>query len=444
MITETTPLTLAEAGRVGADPVAPDGFVNTHQSSWFRVGRAAALAAVLAVGAVAAIVSGSGVPGVVLARAPLGEGRNRVHRVDEVGGVPEERSSETRVELRAHSVPRLGELLEERTEAAEEKPMVTKTDDIGDEAAVEIDDDVSAAAIAETADLGALRTESAEDVSSVSVTATEKASNLGQASRYCANAFSAPKKVGSVDESRISLTMHGILKYADSIYVLCTDMCDSLVVPTELADRVTMVDGYKVDECGGYGEAPHWEKASRAHRAAMFDAFRDSNTNVVGILEQDTEGDSEVTWQQNDWYSFDGALRRDEWSLFRLSYRPYDFEKGRDARLGEPDTACPPQCACDKYTDKICMVRSAGCVMQSADAYFVHRRAMKAMVPELGKGLVIDYHVFKQMPNQFFLTPAVARQTSFSYGPDIISEEDGKTSVRVFMEKCQRDVSWTE
>jgi hypothetical protein len=33
----------------------------------------------------------------------------------------------------------------------------------------------------------------------------------------------------------------------------------------------------------------------------------------------------------------------------------------------------------------------------------------------------------------------VARQTSYSYGPDYITVEDGKESVRVFLEKCRRE-----
>jgi hypothetical protein len=33
----------------------------------------------------------------------------------------------------------------------------------------------------------------------------------------------------------------------------------------------------------------------------------------------------------------------------------------------------------------------------------------------------------------------VARQTSYSYGPDYITVEDGKESVSVFLEKCRRE-----
>jgi hypothetical protein len=76
--------------------------------------------------------------------------------------------------------------------------------------------------------------------------------------------------------------------------------------------------------------------------------------------------------------------------------------------------------------------------MMSSDAYFVHRRAVSAMVPQLGARQVIDYHVLKNTPNQLFLAPAVARQTSYSYGPDFITVADGKDSVRVFLEKCKR------
>jgi len=235
--------------------------------------------------------------------------------------------------------------------------------------------------------------------------------------------------------------MNGILKYADRIYLLCTDMCDSLVVPSELAEKVTLVDGYAIDACGGYGDdVRHWEKASLAHKAAMQDAFdADPDVNVLAILEQDTEGDGDVNWSNDDWVRLGEALERQDWNTLRLSYRPYDFEKGRDARLGEPGVACPAECACDALADKLCMMRSSGCAMQSSDAYFVHRRAVAAMVPQLGARRVIDYHVFKDTPNQLFVAPAVARQTSYSYGPDYITVEDGKESVRVFLEKCRRE-----
>jgi hypothetical protein len=261
------------------------------------------------------------------------------------------------------------------------------------------------------------------------------------ATRYCAEAFTAPTRVGSLSESRISVTMNGILKYADRIYVLCTDMCDSLVMPSELAEKVTLVDGYAIDACGGYGDdVRHWEKASLMHKAAMQDAFdADPDVDVLAILEQDTEGDGDVNWSNDDWVRLGEALERQDWNTLRLSYRPYDFEKGRDARLGEPGVACPAECACDALADKLCMMRSSGCAMQSSDAYFVHRRAVAAMVPQLGARRVIDYHVFKDTPNQLFLAPAVARQTSYSYGPDYITVEDGKESVRVFLEKCRRE-----
>jgi len=235
--------------------------------------------------------------------------------------------------------------------------------------------------------------------------------------------------------------MNGILKYADRIYVLCTDMCDSLVMPSELAEKVTLVDGYAIDACGGYGDdVRHWEKASLMHKAAMQDAFdADPELDVLAILEQDTEGDGAVNWSNDDWVRLGEALERQDWNTLRLSYRPYDFEKGRDARLGEPGVACPAECACDALADKLCMMRSSGCAMQSSDAYFVHRRAVAAMVPQLGARRVIDYHVFKDTPNQLFLAPAVAFQTSYSYGPDYITVEDGKESVSVFLEKCRRE-----
>ena len=60
--------------------------------------------------------------------------------------------------------------------------------------------------------------------------------------------------------------MAGVLKYADRIYVLCTDECGTLVLPEDwglnLEDKVVMVNGYEFDQCNGvYAALPHWQKA---------------------------------------------------------------------------------------------------------------------------------------------------------------------------------------
>ena len=511
---ELTPLTLAEAGRVGTtDPESLDGCRETEtassRSSWSRASRAAALAAVLAVGAIAALASGGIGGGVALASAPLGAGRNRVHQVEET------REAQTSGLAPEVERPRLGEPEAEAEEAAvtAEGETLAANEDAGDALVEEVVEETVEEAVPEEAVEEAFPEEAApeeaveeafpeeavpeetfeetvpeetipeetvpeetvpeetvpeeaveEDASEETVSPTEEAREsptdspssstslstpssaaLGSfssaATRYCAEAFTAPTRFGSLSESRVSVTMNGILKYADRIYLLCTDMCDSLVVPSELAEKVTLVDGYAIDACGGYGDdVRHWEKASLAHKAAMQDAFdADPDVNVLAILEQDTEGDGDVNWSNDDWVRLGEALERQDWNTLRLSYRPYDFEKGRDARLGEPGVACPAECACDALADKLCMMRSSGCAMQSSDAYFVHRRAVAAMVPQLGARRVIDYHVFKDTPNQLFVAPAVARQTSYSYGPDYITVEDGKESVRVFLEKCRRE-----
>ena len=459
---ELTPLTLAEAGRVGTtDPESLDGCRETEtassRSSWSRASRAAALAAVLAVGAIAALASGGIGGGVALASAPLGAGRNRVHQVEET------REAQTSGLAPEVERPRLGEPEAEAEEAAvtAEGEKLAANEDAGDalleevvEETVEeavpeeaVEEDASEETVSPTKEARESPADSPSSSTSLSTSSSASPSSaaLGSfssaATRYCAEAFTAPTRFGSLSESRVSVTMNGILKYADRIYLLCTDMCDSLVVPSELAEKVTLVDGYAIDACGGYGDdVRHWEKASLAHKAAMQDAFdADPDVNVLAILEQDTEGDGDVNWSNDDWVRLGEALERQDWNTLRLSYRPYDFEKGRDARLGEPSVACPAECACDVLADKLCMMRSSGCAMQSSDAYFVHRRAVAAMVPQLGARRVIDYHVFKDTPNQLFVAPAVARQTSYSYGPDYITVEDGKESVRVFLEKCRRE-----
>ena len=456
---ELTPLTLAEAGRVCATDL--DGCRETTQiasSSWSRASRAAALAAVLAVGAIATLASGGFGGGVAVASVPLGAGRNHVYQVEETR---EAQASGLAPEVER---PRIGE---PEAEAEAENPAVNAEEDASDakdgvedapvdeavEKTVEEDDAFSEASVSSTEEIqNAGATEEAQESPAAEEEAAEKEATsespsslamLGSfsptATRYCAEAFTAPARVGSLEETRISITMKGILKYADRIYVLCTDMCDALVMPSELADKVTMVDGYAIDACGGYGDdIRHWEKASLAHKAAMQDAFDDASVNVIAILEQDTEGDPEVDWSASDWAALGAALEGERWNTLRMSYRPYDFEIGRAARLGEPGVACPAECACDVLADKLCVMRASGCAMQSSDAYFVHRRAVAAMEAQLGAKRVIDYHVFRDTPNQLFLAPAVARQTSYSYAPDFITVEDGKASVRAFLEKCRR------
>lgn len=484
---ELTPLTLAEAGRVGTtDPESLDGCRETEttssRSSWSRASRAAALAAVLAVGAIAALASGVG-GGVALASAPLGAGRNRVHEVEETreaqtsGLAPEverPRLGEPEAEAEEAAVTAEGETLDANEDAGDalvEEVVEETVEEVVPEEAVDetvpeetvpeeavpeetfdetvpeetVEEDASEETVSPTEEARESPAEEASTSLSTSSSDSPSSAALGSfssaATRYCAEAFTAPTRVGSLSESRISVTMNGILKYADRIYVLCTDMCDSLVMPSELAEKVTLVDGYAIDACGGYGDdVRHWEKASLMHKAAMQDAFdADPELDVLAILEQDTEGDGDVNWSNDDWVRLGKALERQDWNTLRLSYRPYDFEKGRDARLGKPGVACPAECACDALADKLCMMRSSGCAMQSSDAYFVHRRAVAAMVPQLGARRVIDYHVFKDTPNQLFLAPAVARQTSYSYGPDYITVEDGKESVSVFLEKCRRE-----
>ena len=396
---ETTPLTLAESGRVGTDQGRRDVRGETTRICVARVAviglpRAAVAVVVLVVGLVGVITCsgfGSGV-------ATLGEAMNRVHR----------------------------------KEVPSEGPKV--------------------------AALG--RSEVYTILASASASASE-VPRVGnpQSDRYCAHAFTKPSNVAPLGETKVSPTFNGVLKYADAVYILCTDKCDELVIPTELSGRTTLLNGFKLDQCAGYAdETRHWEKASRAHGAAIRDAFGVNENGLVGergslgykglahpinvlaILEQDTEGDFDVTWDRNDWWAFEAAVKRDDWSLMRLSHRPYDFENGRG--LSEPNVQCPEQCVCGKYGDKLCMQKTTGCSMQSSDAYFIHRRSVSNIVPDLDLGKIIDYHIFHSLPNQMFFIPPVARQTSYSYAPDDLSVEDGKAAVRKFMEKCSREVQW--
>jgi hypothetical protein len=250
----------------------------------------------------------------------------------------------------------------------------------------------------------------------------------------CPNAFYLPRKTGSVEESRVSVTMEGVLKYADKVYILCTSDCDDIVVPTGLNDRVTMVDGLALDDCNGFGsETRHWEKASQSHRAAMLDAFGDPDVKILAILEQDTLGDPDVVWEQEKWYELEGALENEDWNLVRLAYRPYDFEPGREG--GE---TCPSECECEVYSSHMCLVRNAGCALQSSDAYFIHRRAHAQAEASLSQGKVIDYHTFREIGGHFLVTPALTYQQSFSYGPDYITQDSMKETIDKFLGRCTR------
>ena len=105
----------------------------------------------------------------------------------------------------------------------------------------------------------------------------------------------------------------------------------------------------------------------------------------MAILEQDTLGDQEVVWAQGDWYGLEGLLKRTDWSLLRMSYRPFNFEEGREfsaenteryvLRFPNPaslfantrltlffqtKSGCPEKCQCDKYGDTMCVMREKG------------------------------------------------------------------------------------
>ena len=120
-----TPLTLAEAGRVGTtDPQVCRETTETVSSSWSRASRAVALAAMLAVGALAALASGGVGDGVALAKRAAGrESRGRL------AACQAEETREAQVSGLAPEIerPRLGE-----PEAEAEEPAVTTEKDASD------------------------------------------------------------------------------------------------------------------------------------------------------------------------------------------------------------------------------------------------------------------------------------------------------------------------
>ena len=230
----------------------------------------------LAVGAIAAIASGVG-GGVALASAPLGAGRNRVHEVEETreaqtsGLAPEverPRLGEPEAEAEEAAVTAEGETLDANEDAGDalvEEVVEETVEEVVPEEAVDetvpeetvpeeavpeetfdetvpeetVEEDASEETVSPTEEARESPAEEASTSLSTSSSDSPSSAALGSfssaATRYCAEAFTAPTRVGSLSESRISVTMNGILKYADRIYVLCTDMCDSLVMPSELA-----------------------------------------------------------------------------------------------------------------------------------------------------------------------------------------------------------------
>ena len=261
----------------------------------------------------------------------------------------------------------------------------------------------------------------------------------------CPQAFTEPAKRSGVKKTKYSAVLSGVINYADRVYVLCSAECDTLVIPEDW-NEVTLVNGPVLDECNGMGEVVHWVKASRMHEAAIEHAFDDrEDVNVVAVLEEDTVGDKSVDWVGREpWYAFEAAFHREEWNAIRMSYRPYDFEPGRDASLGDPEATCPNECQCHMYGDKLCFTHGSGCALQAADAYLMHRRAYNQTTSALRRGQVVDYHVFKQLEGQFLFKPPLSYQSRYSYAPDEIDIETSVDVAKVYMEKCsyQADDQW--
>ena len=387
---EDTPLTLAEAGRAGEPAGSTGRGGGSETASWWRARtarspRASATLTAMLVACVGDASVAAWASGARFAHAPaLGFARNRVHRAEDGASL----------------LP---------------SPEVSRRSDV-----------VTPSPTSAEAGLGA---------------APAAEAGLGAASDACPRAFFAPKKRGSVDHenSTYSHTLSGVVKYADAVYILCTTECDRLVVPEDWGDVVTMVDGYALDRCYHLEDQQHWVKASQMHMRAMQHAFDgDATVETVAILEQDTRGDDGVGWNQQDWYDLETAMRETEWSLLRMAYRPFEFEDGRAMASLGGDAACPEQCRCERATGNICVVRSAGCALQSADAYLVHRRAYPAMTASLSQGRVIDYDVFREMKGQVLITPALSYQTTYSIAPDQLSVEDARRAIERFVDRCAK------
>ena len=266
----------------------------------------------------------------------------------------------------------------------------------------------------------------------------------------CPEAFVEAKKLARVEDTKFSGTLAGVVQRANLVYVLCSEECDTLVIPDDWP-AVTLVNGPVLDECNNMNAdgMEHWQRVSRSHEAVMehaFDGEREGeDVNVIAVLEEDTVGDTEVAWEQDKWYAFQAAFDRQDWNMFRMAYRPYDFEPGKEAGLGLPDAQCPEECKCHMYDTVLCFTHNSGCALQSADAYLMHRRTYEKASDMLRQGLIVDYHVFKQIGGQFLFKPPLSYQSRYAYVPDEITYNHSAEVMQVYMDKCayRADDEWS-
>ena len=200
---------------------------------------------------------------------------------------------------------------------------------------------------------------------------------LGEINLDCPAGMLAPTVRGPSE--RHSVLSLGLSKYADRIYIICTDECDA-PVPEEFGDKVMLLNGNALDECNAIQGYDHWIKASQSHLHAVTHAMT-TDAEVILVLEQDSQADPEYGWADGNWAQLNQALDEHEWNMLRLGYRPLAFET-----QPEIEACAPEACACQAVGEVLCWLPSAGCDLRASDAYLLHKRAFREYADGLRGG----------------------------------------------------------
>jgi hypothetical protein len=256
---------------------------------------------------------------------------------------------------------------------------------------------------------------------------------LGDINLDCPKGMLVPEKRGASEKH--SVLSLGISKYADRIYVICTDECD-MTIPEEMGDKVMLLNGFELDVCNGLTSGySHWIKASQSHLHAVTHAISVGAETIL-ILEQDSMADGDVAWTDGNWQEFNQALETKPWNMVRLGYRPLTFEY--DPLIEK----CPEQCVCENVGEVLCWLASPGCDLRASDAYLLHARGFQEYATALRGGGIIDNGVLQRLGNQLVVTPQVHYQTKAT--TDFTSVEHQKDVAALFSERCHMGLTRTE
>ena len=255
---------------------------------------------------------------------------------------------------------------------------------------------------------------------------------LGEINLDCPAGMRVPENRG--DSPKHSVLSLGISKYADRIYIICTDECD-MTVPEAFGDKVMLLDGFALDECNGLGQYDHWIKASQSHLHAVTHAISIGAETIL-VLEQDSVADPDLGWADGNWAQFDEALDTKPWNMVRLGYRPVGFEN--DPAI----ETCPESCVCENAGELLCWLPNPGCNLRASDAYLLHARGFETYAEMLRSGAVIDNGVLQGLGNQLVVTPQVNYQTKAA--TDFTSVGHQKDVAALFAERCHLGMSRSE